>query len=125
MNLSRAEKVHDLLGKLKSFDVDIEGAVVATTEGLVIASALEEGLDAEKLSAVCAAAATAGKRTSKELNKGEPTEIIIKAPEGFIFILRTGQTSFLVAVTLPTANLGLVLIDMRKIAREVGPILDM
>ena len=124
MTLSRSERVHGLLEKLRSFDIDIEGVAVATTEGLVIASSLEEGLDEERLSAVCGAVAAVSKSTAEELKKGTPTEMIIKAPEGFILILRAGITSLMVAVTLPTANLGLVLIDMRKIANEIGPILD-
>ncbi|MBN2379052.1 roadblock/LC7 domain-containing protein [candidate division WOR-3 bacterium] len=124
MAQSRAERIHVLLEKLRSFDIDIEGVAVATTEGLVIASSLEEGLDEERLSAICGAVAAVSKSTAEELRKGLPTEMIIKAPEGFILILRTGITSLMVAVTLATANLGLVLIDMRKIAQEIAPILD-
>ncbi|MBD3286136.1 hypothetical protein GF359_06455 [candidate division WOR-3 bacterium] len=124
MTLSRAERVHQLLEKLRSFDIDIEGVAAATNEGLVIASSLEEGLDEERLSAVCGAVAAVSKSTAEELRKGVPSEMIIKAPEGFILILRAGVTSLVVAVTLPTANLGLVLIDMRKIAKEIAPILD-
>jgi len=121
---SRAERIHALLGKLRSFNLDIEGAAVATGEGLVISSSLSEGLDEESLSAVCAAIATVSKHTAEELNKGEPTEMIIKAPEGYIFIIRAGVTSLLVVITQSSANMGLILMNMRKVSMEIGPIVD-
>jgi len=124
MTLSRAERIHELLEKLRTFDPDIEGTAVATNEGLVIASSLAEALDEERLSAVCAAVATVTRRTAEEMEKGEPTEIVIKAPRGYIFIMRAGPASLLVAITRPSANLGLILIDMRRIAHEIAPILE-
>lgn len=124
MNLSRAEKIHEILEKLRVIDPDIEGTAVTTNEGLVIASSLTEALDEDKLSAVCAAVNTAIVRTSNELEKGRPSEVFIKAPSGYIFILQAGSTSLLVAITRQTTNVGLLLLDMRKVAREIGPILD-
>ena len=123
MNLSRAERIHDLLEKLRTIDPDIEGTAVTTNEGLVIASSLVESLDEERLSAVCAAAATASRRTAEELDKGDPTEMFIRAPQGFIVINRIGSASLLVAITRDSANLGLLLMDMRRVAKEIAPIL--
>jgi predicted regulator of Ras-like GTPase activity (Roadblock/LC7/MglB family) len=124
MNLSRAERIQELLSDIRRIDPDIEGTAVATNEGLVIASSLNENLDEERLSAVCAAVNEAIRRTAEELDKGRPTEVFIHAPQGYIFIMRVGAASLLVAVTRRTANVGLILLDMRKIAREVTPILD-
>ena len=124
MNLSRAEKIHEILDRLRSIDPDIEGTAVTTNEGLVIASSLTGTLDEDKLSAVCAAVNTAIVRTATELEKGRPSEVFIKAPSGYIFILQAGVTSLLVAITRQTTNVGLLLLDMRKVSREIGPILD-
>ncbi len=124
MNLSRAERIQELLNDIRRIDPDIEGTAVATNEGLVIASSLNENLDEERLSAVCAAVNEAIRRTAEELDKGRPTEVLIHAPQGYIFIMKAGAASLLVAVTRRTANVGLILLDMRKIAREVTPILD-
>ncbi|NLI99015.1 hypothetical protein GX441_10210 [bacterium] len=124
MNISRAEKIQNMLNDIRRIDPDIEGTAVATNEGLVIASSLNENLDEERLSAVCAAVNEAIRRTAEELDKGRPTEVLIHAPLGYIFIMQASSASLLVAVTRPTANVGLILLDMRKIAREVTPILD-
>lgn len=113
-----------MLNDIRRIDPDIEGTAVATNEGLVIASSLNENLDEERLSAVCAAVNEAIRRTAEELDKGLPTEVLIHAPQGYIFIMKAGSASLLVAVTRRTANVGLILLDMRKIAREVTPILD-
>lgn len=124
MSPSRAESIHELLDKLRTFDPDIEGTAVATNEGLVIASSLSEHLDEERLSAICAGVATVTRRTAEEFDKGEPTEVHIRAPKGYILIIRAGQSSLLVAITRGGANLGLILLDMRKTASQIAPILD-
>lgn len=124
MNQSRAEKIHEILERLRRMDTDIQGTAVATNEGLVIASSLTENLDEERLSAICAAAATVTRRTAEELDKGEPTEVHIRTPKGYILIMRGGVSSLLVAITRPAANLGLILLDMRRVAREIASILE-
>lgn len=123
MNQTRAEKINQILRDLREMDPDIEGTAVATTEGLVIGSSLAGNLDDEKLSAVCAAAATVNKRTAEELEKGDPTEVFIRAPKGYILILRAGESSLLVAITRESGNLGLILLDMRKASSQVAPLL--
>lgn len=124
MNQSRAEKIHEILERLRRMDTDIQGTAVATNEGLVIASSLTENLDEERLSAICAAAATVTRRTAEELDKGEPTEVHIRTPKGYILIMRGGVSSLLVAITRPAANLGLILLDMRRVAREIASVLE-
>jgi predicted regulator of Ras-like GTPase activity (Roadblock/LC7/MglB family) len=124
MNQSRAEKIHEMLERLRRMDTDIQGTAVATNEGLVIASSLTENLDEERLSAICAAAATVTSRTSEELDKGEPTEVHIRTPKGYILIMRSGASSLLVAITRPAANLGLILLDMRGAASKITSVLE-
>jgi predicted regulator of Ras-like GTPase activity (Roadblock/LC7/MglB family) len=124
MSSSRAQQIEHLLMRLRTIDPDIEGTAVTTNEGLVIGASLNENLDKERLSAVCAAVNTTIQRTADELDKGHPSEVIIRAPEGNIFILRAGSSSLLVAITRPSANIGLILIDMRKVGNQIGPILD-
>ena len=124
MNQSRAEKIHETLEGLRRMDTDIQGTAVATNEGLVIASSLAANLDDERLSAICAAAATVTRRTSEELDKGEPTEVHIRTPKGYILIMRSGASSLLVAVTRPAANLGLIILDMRRVAGEIASVLE-
>ncbi|MBA7688038.1 hypothetical protein ES703_96514 [subsurface metagenome] len=124
MNQSRAEKIHEMLETLRTMDTDIQGTAVATNEGLVIASSLAANLDEERLSAICAAAATVTSRTAEEFDKGEPTEVHIRAPKGYILIMRSGASSLLVAITHHGANLGLILLDMRRVAREIASVLE-
>lgn len=124
MNQSRAEKIHEMLERLRTMDTDIQGTAVATNEGLVIASSLAANLDEERLSAICAAAATVTCRTAEEFDKGEPTEVHIMAPKGYILIMRSGASSLLVAITHHGANLGLILLDMRRVAREIASVLE-
>ncbi|TKJ39886.1 hypothetical protein CEE36_10170 [candidate division TA06 bacterium B3_TA06] len=124
MNQSRAEKIHEMLERLRTMDTDIQGTAVATNEGLVIASSLAANLDEERLSAICAAAATVTSRTAEEFDKGEPTEVHIRAPKGYILIMRSGASALLVAITHHGANLGLILLDMRRAAREIASVLE-
>jgi len=124
MNQSRAEKIREMLERLRTMDTDIQGTAVATNEGLVIASSLAANLDEERLSAICAAAATVTSRTAEEFDKGEPTEVHIRAPKGYILIMRSGASSLLVAITHHGANLGLILLDMRRVAREIASVLE-
>jgi predicted regulator of Ras-like GTPase activity (Roadblock/LC7/MglB family) len=123
MPLSRTEKIHEILERVRIIDPDIEGVAAATSDGLVIASSLAENLDDERLSAVCAAAATVTRHTAEELDKGDPTEVHIRAPGGYILIMRSGASSYLVGISRRGANLGLILIDMRKAAGEISAIL--
>ncbi len=124
MQESRFERIRELLENLRNMDPDIEGLVVASKEGLVISSALGGNLDEDKIAAFSASMSDASARTFKEFGKPEPTEILVKSEEGLLFIFSIENNAFLIAITRPTQKIGLLFIDLRKVAQEVRKILE-
>jgi predicted regulator of Ras-like GTPase activity (Roadblock/LC7/MglB family) len=101
----------------------IEASAIASRDGLLIFSTLSgQGL-AERFVAMSAAMMGAAETAAIELGMGIPDKMIIESKKGKIIGVGAGPKAFLLVMSRPDANLGLVLIEMKNASEKIKNIL--
>jgi len=116
----RADQIQKVLQELVNGILDLEGAAMVTTDGLTLASALPNGSDEDRVSAMAAAILSMGERTAAELKRGSLEQVIVKGNGGYVVLMQAGPESVLEAISGSSAKLGMVLLDMKRAAAELA-----
>jgi predicted regulator of Ras-like GTPase activity (Roadblock/LC7/MglB family) len=116
------EELTDLLEDLEAMTPDIEASAVVSVDGLMIASALPQDVEGDRVAAMSAAMLSRGERTANELARGQLSEVYIKGEQGYIVLMASGENAVLTALARKDARLGLIFLDMKR-AEEVATII--
>ena len=114
MEKTRTESMVDRLRQLQSRTPDIEASAVVSVDGLSIASALPQGVEEDRVSAMSAAMLSLGERIASELGRGALEQVYIKGEHGYVILTSVGDEAVLTALAREQAKLGLILLDMRR-----------
>jgi len=117
--MSISEQIADKLRALEARMPEVEAGLVATPDGLTIASALSPDADEERIAAMCAAAFSTAERICNELNKGPVQMSFVKGDGGYVLITSSGPNAILMVMAAPKAKLGLLFLEMRRLAKEI------
>lgn len=122
MAQSTAEKLQNALRSFESSTPDIEATAVVSADGLVMASHLPADVEEDRVGAMSAALLSLGERTVRELNKGEIQQVIIKGSGGYTVLMNVGSSSEAVlgCITNEKVKLGLLFLEMKRAAQEIG-----
>jgi uncharacterized protein len=120
MAVNRTEHLMTILHNLSGMTADIEASAVVSSDGLVIASALPQDIEEDRVAAMSAAMLSLGERTSFELGRGALEQVFIRGEKGFVILMDAGQDSVLTAMVRSEAKLGLVFLEMKRAAAEIG-----
>jgi predicted regulator of Ras-like GTPase activity (Roadblock/LC7/MglB family) len=123
MAASRIEAMMSVLKKLKASTADIEAAAAVSVDGLIMASSLPPGVEKDRIAAMSAAMLSLGDRTAEELGRGELEQVFIKGANGYVILMGTGNGAILTAMARADAKLGLISLDMKRTAVEIGEVI--
>jgi predicted regulator of Ras-like GTPase activity (Roadblock/LC7/MglB family) len=123
MAVPKSDKLKKALKELEAATPDIEGSVVVTADGLVMASALPSDVDEDRVAAMSAALLALGERSGKELGRGAIEQVFVKGEKGYIVLMNAGADAVLGGLCRQDAKLGMVFLDMRRAASELGKII--
>jgi predicted regulator of Ras-like GTPase activity (Roadblock/LC7/MglB family) len=101
---------------------EIESSVIASRDGLLIASHMPHG-DEEVFAAMSATMLGAAETASTELERGVPDRLIVESNDGKLVAVGAGPKALVVALTPSDAGLGLVLVELDKAAEKIKNIL--
>jgi len=119
MAKSRAEQMVDRLRSMQAAAPDIEASAIVSVDGLIMASALQQGVEEDRVSAMSAAMLSLGERISGELGRGGLEQVYIKGNAGAIVLTSVGQEAVLTALARQEAKLGLIFLEMRRAAEDL------
>lgn len=119
MTKSRTQLMVELLRELQATSPDIEASAVVSVDGLTIASALPQGVEEDRVSAMSAAMLSLGERISNELGRGGLQQVYIKGESGFVVLMSIGDEAVLTVLAREQAKLGLIFLDMRRAAEQL------
>ena len=122
MPMSREEQLNQVLRGLHQSTPDIEGAAIISMDGLIMASSLPAAVEEDRISAMSAALYGIGARTSEELQRGDVEQVYIKGNKGYLLITQAGNDAVLAVMANAKAKLGIIFLDVRRAAEEVGKI---
>lgn len=64
----------------------------------MIASALPQDVEEDRLAAMSAAMLSLGERTAKELARGDLSEVYVKGQNGYVLLMAAGESAVLTAL---------------------------
>jgi hypothetical protein len=102
------------LRDLQASSPDIEASAIVSVDGLSIASALPQGVEEDRVSAMSAAMLSLGERIASELGRGILNQVYIKGEHGYVILMSVGEEAVLTVLAREQAKLGLILLDMRR-----------
>ncbi len=116
----RADMLTSILTELNGTSADIEASGVISTDGLMMAAVLPQGLDEDRVGAMSAAMLSLGDRTAQELGRGELEQVLIKGNHGYVLMTYAGAEAVLTVMAKPNAKLGLIFLDVKRAAENVA-----
>ena len=122
MPKSKKEELSEVLRTLKDVG-DIDGAAIATRDGLLIASELPSDVNAQTFAAMSATMFGAAETAISELKKGKVRKVISEAEDCKLVAVDAGPSATVVALVKPNANLGLILMEIIKTANMTKEII--
>ena len=120
---SRTQKLVERLRDLQASSPDIEASAIVSVDGLTIASALPQGIEEDRVSAMSAAMLSLGERIASELGRGSLEQVYIKGRQGYVVLMAVGEEAVLTALARQQAKLGLIFLDMRRAAEDITKLL--
>ncbi|MDW8091787.1 MAG: roadblock/LC7 domain-containing protein [Meiothermus sp.] len=119
MIANRQEVLQSALRQLRQAVPELTGAMVASTDGLSLATDLPEQ-EAARVAAMAATALGLGKRIVQTTALGGLEEVVVRGREGYLVVYAAGERGVL-AVSAPAgANLGLVHLEARQAAAQIA-----
>jgi len=119
MAVSRADQLVERLRSMQAAAPDIEASAVVSVDGLIMASALQQGVEEDRVSAMSAAMLSLGERIAGELGRGTLEQVYIKGDMGAIVLTSVGSEAVLTALARQEAKLGLIFLEMRRAADDI------
>ena len=107
------------LRQMQAASPDIEASAVVSVDELIIASALPEEVEEDRVSAMSAAMLSLGERISTELGRGGLEQVFIKGNEGFVILTSIGTEAVLTALARKNSKIGLIFLEMRRAAEDL------
>ena len=120
MAKSRTELMVDRLRDLQAATPEIEAAAVVSVDGLTMASSLPANVEEDRVSAMSAAMLSLGERIAGELGRGLLDQVHVKGAGGYVILMSVGEEAVLTTLVREGAKLGLVFLDMRRTADDLG-----
>ena len=119
MTRNRAELMVERLRNMQAAAPDIEASAVVSVDGLIMASALQQGVEEDRVSAMSAAMLSLGERISTELGRKGLEQVSIKGDKGSIVLTSIGEEAVLTVMARQEAKLGMILLEMRRAAEDI------
>lgn len=123
MTKSRTQMMVERLRDLQASSPDIEASAIVSVDGLTIASALPQGVEEDRVSAMSAAMLSLGDRIASELGRGMLEQVYIKGEKGYVVLMSVGEEAVLTTLAREQAKLGLILLDMRRAAETFSKLI--
>lgn len=118
---SRVDKINNAI---KDFETTpgIQGAALVSLDGLMISAALPES-EQERVAAISAAMLSLGEKATRELDRGNLMEIYVKGDKGYTLMTSVGDSALLLVLAKADSQLGLIFVDMQRMAESLADVL--
>ena len=119
----RTDRLQQTLLDLNGTSADIEASALISTDGLMMASALPQGMDEDRIGAMTAALLSLGERAAMELARGKLQRILIHGDRGYVIMSASGTEAVLTLLAKQDAKLGLIFLDMKRTAESLAKLI--
>lgn len=124
MVLSNPQPLIDRMMTLQQGVPDVEAVAVISIDGLIMASALPDGISEDRISAMSAAMLSLGEQINREMGLGSLEQLYTRGSNGYVVLLAIGQAAVLTTLVKPEAKLGVLFLELRKTAEDLALLLN-
>lgn len=110
-------KYQRILRELVATSADIEGAALATSDGVVLAAVMPKSINTEFLAAHLATAAAIAESLIRHTRNNLLDQLYIKLEHAYVVMMPLVGDGLLITLCREDAKLGLVFLDMARIGR--------
>jgi uncharacterized protein len=126
--IARADEVLAELRRLRQELADVDGSVVATTDGLVIVHDLGAsqtyGVQPEGVAALAAVSLGLSQRIADTANHGELRDMVIRGTLGQVVTYAAGERALLTIIVRSDADLGPLHSRAERVVRRLADLLE-
>lgn len=120
--MSKQEEFMSIIRELRENVPDITGVMIATVDGLAIATDFPEE-EGARVAAMGASSIGLGNRMTKVAEVGTMKDMMIEGEDGLLIIYMAGNGGILALRAPKRANLGLIRLDGPTAAKKVAQIM--
>src|SRR5699024_11078450 len=113
----RTDQFQKMLVDLNGSTSDIEASALISVDGLMMSSAMPQGMDEDRVGAMSAALLSMGERTARELARGKLDRVLVQGEDGYVIMTSAGEEAVLTVLARPNAKLGLIFLDIKRAAQ--------
>lgn len=117
--MSKQEELTTVIRQLRQNVPEINGVMIATSDGLAIANDFPEN-ESARMAAMAAAALGLGIRIADTAGLGEISESMIRGNDGLFLLYSAGETGILALHAPANANLGLIRLEATTAAKTAS-----
>jgi len=120
------ENVELLIERLKTLNnasYGLEASMIVSADGLSIASALPDGMEEARISAMSAAMLSLSESITRELQKGRLEQVYIKGENGYVLLMSIAQKAVLTVFAEENIKLGLIILIMKQAVADLEPLI--
>lgn len=121
--MSKHEELTRMIKDLREDVPDINGVLIATVDGLSIATDFSED-ESARVAAMAASSVGLGNRISSTADIGGMKDMMIEGKDGLLLMYMTGSAGVLALRAVDHANLGLIRLEGPKTARKAALIME-
>ncbi|MUG92251.1 diacylglyceryl transferase [Scytonema sp. UIC 10036] len=115
--------LQDELQNFVSGSAEVQGAILASPDGLALASVLTVGMDEERTAAMSASMLSLGERIGRELARGSVDRIVVEGEKGYGILVGCGQEAVLLVLASAAAKQGVLFLEVKRIVAKITPLL--
>jgi hypothetical protein len=121
--LTKKERLDAVLAEMMNVG-NVDGSVIASREGLLMASRVPPDVDDRIISALFSSVAAAAETALVEMGRGSVDRIVLSAKEGQVIIAPAGPRAVIgTLVRRGAPNLGLILMEIENVSKKIGEII--
>jgi len=128
----RTELLEAALARLCNQLVNIQGAVIVSIEGFVVAahtpkqngSNTDDAVNSPQVAAMAATLIALGERTLARLAQGDLSRMLLEGSDGAMLVVPVSRRAAVALMVNNNAKMGLSLYALRRAAKEISVILE-
>jgi uncharacterized protein len=115
--------LQDHLQNFVSGSGEVQGAILASPDGLTLASVLPVGMDEERTAAMSASMLSLGERIGRELARGTVERLVFEGENGYGVLIGCGEDAVLLILASADAKQGLLFLEIKRVVAKIIPLI--
>jgi predicted regulator of Ras-like GTPase activity (Roadblock/LC7/MglB family) len=121
--MTKKERLDAVLAEVMNVG-NVDGSVITSREGLLMASRVPPEIDDRIISALFSSVTAAAETALIEMGRGAVDRVVLSAKDGQVIIVPAGPKAVLgTLVRRGAPNLGLILMEMETISKKISEII--